>query len=352
MNLSNRLKWIIGVSAFVLIMAAVIFLKTQKASASNDRLVGRDYSRQFLGMEYTVQVIGDSVDYSRGLDSLEALYRFHFDNSNPNSSVMKFNLSQITNAPILIEDRGGLFLRVLKVADEMHSRSGYNWDFSLTPAKVAWLPFVMSFKEGAANIDSLKSMASLQNVKLNYEVLADNQIALFKTHPSIEYDFQKIVKAMFMDEAMSYYKRRSKSINQIVIRNKENWVLTFGNQVDSLNRVNLWTDSKPSENNILIQDRGFASCNAIEKRTLIDPFTLAPVTNEMYQTYVTAPSMLESVIFAESFMVMGVEYMGSWYSNNEDSDIQSLVYFTTQDGQRDYAYTENFGKMMIQKLKK
>jgi len=210
----------------------------------------------------------------------------------------------------------------------------------------------MSFKEGAANIDSLKSMASLQNVKLNYEVLADNQIALFKTHPSIEYDFQKIVKAMFMDEAMSYYKRRSKSINQIVIRNKENWVLTFGNLVDSLNRVNLWTDSKPSENNILIQDRGFASCNAIEKRTLIDPFTLAPVTNEMYQTYVTAPSMLESVIFAESFMVMGVEYMGSWYSNNEDSDIQSLVYFTTQDGQRDYAYTENFGKMMIQKLKK
>ena len=352
MNLSNRLKWVIGISAFILVMAVVIFLKTQKTTNSNASLVGRDYKRQVLGMDYTVQIIGDSADYSGTLDSLESLYRFHFDNSNPNSSIMKFNLSQVIDGPILIEDKGGLFQKVLQNADKMHSRSSYNWDFTLTPAKVAWLPFVMSFKEGAANTDSLKQMSSLQNIKLHYEVVSENQIALHKSNAAVEFDFQKLAKAMFMDEMMSLCKRRSNSVKQIVIRNKENWVLSYGNQVDSLNIVNLWTDSKPSENNILLSDRAFASCNAIEKRTLIDPFTLGPVTNEMYQTYVSAPSMLESVIFAEAFMVMGVEYMGSWYSNNEDSDVQSLVYFTTQDGQRDYAYTENFGKMMIQKLKK
>ncbi|MFM7769678.1 MAG: hypothetical protein ACKO8Q_03905, partial [Bacteroidota bacterium] len=73
--------------------------------------------------------------------------------------------------------------------------------------------------------------------------------------------------------------------------------------------------------------------------------------NEMFQTYVSAPTLLESVVYAEAFMIMGVSQMSSWYEANENSDVQSLVYFVNQNGDRNFANTENFGKMMIQQKK-
>jgi hypothetical protein len=67
----------------------------------------------------------------------------------------------------------------------------------------------------------------------------------------------------------------------------------------------------------------------------------------MYQSYISAKTVVESYVFSEAFMVMGVEGIGKFYEANSESDIQSLVYFMKTDSERASASTENFNKMMV-----
>jgi ApbE family len=350
-KISNKLKWILGSAGFVLVIVLVLILKFNFKSSPTSDLVGRDYNRQILGTEYIIYQVGDSSDFTLGIDSIEAIYKKHLDLSNPNSSVMQYNLMESDSAVVRLSDTEGLLFRICNVVNKMNQETRGFWDCATVPAKAAWMPYIISFKAGTPNLDSLREISSLISNNLIFNKTNDGFIEIKKNRKNQELELLKIGRAMFLDDVMQYLQKRMKGKGQIVIRTNDNWVSAKGTQIDSLMKVNLWTDGNTSENNIILNNRAFASCNSKEKKGLINPMLLAPPENEMFQTYVSAPTLLESVVYAEAFMIMGVSQMSSWYEANENSDVQSLVYFVNQNGDRNFANTENFGKMMIQQKK-
>ena len=54
----------------VLVFGSVLFQSCGNKSTSDNGLIGRDYDRDFLGMKYTVSVVGDTTDYSFAFDSI------------------------------------------------------------------------------------------------------------------------------------------------------------------------------------------------------------------------------------------------------------------------------------------
>ena len=76
---------------FATVLFGVVFQSCGDKTKTDAGLIGRDYDRDFLGMKYTVSVVGDTTDYSFAFDSIENAVRMHIDASNPNSTCMLYN---------------------------------------------------------------------------------------------------------------------------------------------------------------------------------------------------------------------------------------------------------------------
>jgi hypothetical protein len=167
-----------------------------------------------------------------------------------------------------------------------------------------------------------------------------------KINPKIEMDLQKIGTALVFDKIVEFLKSKSKSISQGTIRS-DAWHVGFGTTIDSLNIVDMTMSGQKTGNRLRVVNRAYATYDSRNKVTMLDPNTLLPVFNEMFQSYISAKTVVESYVFSEAFMIMGVEGMGKFYESNSESDIQSLVYFMKSDSERSFASTENFDKMMV-----
>ena len=236
------------------------------------------------------------------------------------------------------------------MAREFNYRSGGCWDFTLSPAQIAWLPQVLNPMPKVPNIDSLKVFTGMYSVNVDVEDVEENGLyrstRIRKNNAKVQIDLQKFGSAIVLDKILEYLKERNVSVKQAVVKT-DVWQAGFGVAVDSLNVLDMKSSGQDTGNLLRVVNRAYATYDARNKLSLLDPKTLSPVQNEMYQSYVSAKTIVESYVFAEAFMVMGVEGIGAFYEANANSDIQSLVYFMKSDSERASASTENFNKMMV-----
>jgi len=333
-----------------LAFGSVLFQSCGDKSKTDNGLIGRDYDRDFLGMKYTVSVVGDTTDYSFAFDSIENAVRMHIDASNPNSTCMLYNYSNAETGFFEFTDYNRIMGVMLTMAREFNYRSGGCWDFTMSPAQVAWLPQLLNPTPKVPNIDSLKVFTGMYAANVDVEDVEENGVykstRIRKNNPKVQIDLLKFGSALVLDKIVEYLKERNSSVKQAVVKT-DVWHAGFGTAVDSLNILDMRTSGQNTGNMLRVVNRAYATFDARNKLSLLDPKTLSPVQNEMYQSYVSAKTIVESYVFAEAFMVMGVEGIGAFYEANADSDIQSLVYFMKSDSERASASTENFNKMMV-----
>ena len=333
-----------------LVFASVLFQSCGNKSTSDNGLIGRDYDRDFLGMKYTVSVVGDTTDYSFAFDSIENAVRMHIDASNPNSTCMLYNYSNAETGFFEFTDYNRIMGVMLTMAREFNYRSGGCWDYTLSPAQVAWLPQLLNSTPKVPNLDSLKVFTGMYAANVDVEDVEENGMynstRIRKNNPKVQIDLLKFGSAIVLDKIVDYLKEKNATVKQAVVKT-DVWHAGFGAAVDSLNVLDMKTSGQNTGNLLRVVNRAYATFDARNKLSLLDPKTLSPVQNEMYQSYVSAKTIVESYVFAEAFMVMGVEGIGAFYEANAESDIQSLVYFMKADSERASASTENFNKMMV-----
>lgn len=335
---------------FALVLSVILIQSCRNKNNSENALIGRDYDRNFLGMKYAVFVVGDTTDYSSVFDSIENTVRLHVDASNPNSTCMKYNDAMGESGFFEFTDQNRIMGVMVTMAREFNYRSGGSWDFTLSPAQAAWLPQILNPTPKIPNIDSLKVFTGMYSANVDVEDVEENAVykstRIRKNNAKVQIDLMKFGSALVLDKIVEYLKEKNATVKQVVVKT-DLWQAGFGSVVDSLNVLDLKTSGQNSGNILRVVNRAYATFDARNKLSLLDPKTLSPVQNEMYQSYVSAKTIVESYVFAEAFMVMGVEGIGSFYEANADSDIQSMVYFMKSDSERASASTENFNKMMV-----
>ena len=335
---------------FAIVLFGIVFHSCGNKSKTDGGLIGRDYDRDFLGMKYTVSVVGDTTDYSFAFDSIENAVRMHIDASNPNSTCMLYNYSNAETGFFEFTDYNRIMGVMLTMAREFNYRSGGSWDFTLSPAQIAWLPQLLNPMPKVPNIDSLKVFTGMYSANIDVEDVEENGVykstRIRKNNAKVQIDLQKFGSAIVLDKILEYLKERNVSVKQAVVKT-DVWQAGFGTAVDSLNVLDMKTSGQNTGNLLRVVNRAYATYDARNKLSLLNPKTLSPVQNEMYQSYVSAKTIVESYVFAEAFMVMGVEEIGQFYESNSESDIQSLLYFMKSDSERASASTENFNKMMV-----
>jgi len=337
-------------TVFAIAIVLLICHSCKNKNSSVAPTIGREYDREFLGMKYKINVVGDSTDYSHAFDSIENSIRMHIDASNPESTVIQYNTSSGTNGYFEFVDRNRMMGSLVSLSCEMCRKSNGNWDFTLSPAQVAWLPQILSANPKTPNLDSLIVFTGMSFAIVDFEDVEENgtykNSRIRKINSKVELDLQKLGSALVLDKIIEFLKNKSKNITQATVRT-DSWHSGFGATVDSLNVLDMTMAGQRTGNMLRVVNRAYATFDSRNKVTLLDPKTLTPVYNEMYQSYVSAKTLVESYVFAEAFMVMGVEGIGKFYEANAESDIQSLVYFMKSDSERASASTENFNKMMV-----
>jgi thiamine biosynthesis lipoprotein ApbE len=337
-------------SIYIFVATSLFIQSCGDKGDSKNSTVGREYDREFLGMKYKVNVVGDTTDYSFAFDSIEHSVKIHIDPNNPESTVIRYNTAAGMNGYYEFVDQNRMMGNIMSLSLDMHRKSKGYWDFTLSPAQRAWLPQVLSANPKTPNIDSLIQFTSMPYAIVDFEEVEENGVykssRIGKINPKIELDLQKIGTALVFDKIVEFLKSKSKSISQGTIRS-DVWHVGFGTTIDSLNIVDMTMSGQKTGNRLRVVNRAYATYDSRNKVTMLDPNTLLPVFNEMFQSYISAKTVVESYVFAEAFMIMGVEGMGKFYESNSESDIQSLVYFMKSESERSFASTENFDKMMV-----
>lgn len=335
---------------FTIVLFGVLFHSCRNKNSTAAPIIGREYDREFLGMKYKINVVGDTSDYTLAFDSIENSIKMHVDGSNPESTVIQYNTAAGTNGYFEFVDRNRMMGTIVSLASDMSKKANGFWDFTISPAQLAWLPQILSPSPKTPNLDSLMAFTGISVVLADVMIPGENGggevTKIRKINAKVELDLQKIGSALVLDRIIEYLKGKSKNISQATVRT-DVWHSGFGTSVDSLNVLDMTMAGQKTGNMLRVVNRAYATFDSRNKVTLIDAKTLLPVFNEMYQSYISAKTVVESYVFSEAFMVMGVDGIGKFYEANAESDIQSLVYFMKSDSERASASTENFNKMMV-----
>lgn len=335
---------------FTIVLFGVLFHSCRNKNSTAAPIIGREYDREFLGMKYKINVVGDTSDYTLAFDSIENSIKMHVDGSNPESTVIQYNTAAGTNGYFEFVDRNRMMGTIVSLASDMSKKANGFWDFTISPAQLAWLPQILSPSPKTPNLDSLMAFTGVSVVLADVMIPGENGggevTKIRKINAKVELDLQKIGSALVLDRIIEYLKGKSKNISQATVRT-DVWHSGFGTSVDSLNVLDMTMAGQKTGNMLRVVNRAYATFDSRNKVTLLDPKTLLPVFNEMYQSYISAKTVVESYVFSEAFMVMGVDGIGKFYEANAESDIQSLVYFMKSDSERASASTENFNKMMV-----
>jgi len=340
----------VSILFFTIVLFGVLFHSCRNKNSTAAPIIGREYDREFLGMKYKINVVGDTSDYTLAFDSIENSIKMHVDGSNPESTVIQYNTAAGTNGYFEFVDRNRMMGTIVSLASDMSKKANGFWDFTISPAQLAWLPQILSPSPKTPNLDSLMAFTGISVVLADVMIPGENGggevTKIRKINAKVELDLQKIGSALVLDRIIEYLKGKSKNISQATVRT-DVWHSGFGTSVDSLNVLDMTMAGQKTGNMLRVVNRAYATFDSRNKVTLIDPKTLLPVFNEMYQSYISAKTVVESYVFSEAFMVMGVDGIGKFYEANAESDIQSLVYFMKSDSERASASTENFNKMMV-----
>lgn len=310
-------------------------------------ILGRFYSGDLFGKPYEIDAVGDSADYTAGIDSIVQVFQSCFDLMNPQSVLSRFNTYSRVDSVFAFKDTTRAFGLVYDLARDLNRNTLQYYDPTIGPLKREWI-VANSHGDLEPNLDSLYAFVGFDGAKMDLNELDDDQYnyiesQLRKSDPRVEGDFTNLAAAVALDQIGDFLK--SRGIIQFRIRYGRD-VITFGNAVDSLNIVAIGLGNESADQQIRMVNAAFSSKNSRDKITLIDPTYGYPADNEMAFVAVSAPSLAEAEVFSDAFMLMGLEKISGYYSANERTKIESFMFYLDGDTLRK-ASTNGFDAMII-----
>lgn len=309
---------------------------------------GRYYSGLLFGKPYTIDVVGDSKDYQTQIDSIIRDFEKHFNSLDTSSTIARYNAFARRDVLFEFVDTNRVFGNVYDVMRDLNMQTMRYYDPTVNPLKTAWM--VAKFNGGGEpNLDSLFQFVGFDGAKMDLiEMTGDNyeyiKSLLKKSDPRLEADFTNLAMAMALDYIGDFF--RSKNIPQFRIKCGQS-TICHGNLVDSLTYVPMGIINNSTDQLIRLTNAAFTSKTTKEKVTLVDPTYGYPVDNEMAYVAVSAPTLAQCEAFSEAFMIMGIEQASQYYTANEESRIQSFIFYKEEDNELHSASTEGFDRLIM-----
>ncbi len=305
-------------------------------------LIGRGYNGLLFGKPYSVDVVGDSTDYQIQFDSITGVFEKLFDSNNPNSLVNGFNSFTDVGKAFEFKDSTLIFGLVFDVTRDLNRKTLQYFDPTMMPLKREWMVAKMMGRP-EPNLDSLFEFVGFDGVKIDLVENLDGSSYLRKKDKRSELDLTDVAKAIALDHIADFL--RSKNADQFRISYGRD-VITHGFDVDTLNVLPMGVTSDASDLKIRMHDAAFSYTNVQDKQSMVDPTYGYPVDNEMAYVGVVAPTLAEAKIFAQSFLIMGIEKASEYYNANEDSKINSYMFYQRNDSLTS-ASTNGFDALII-----
>jgi FAD:protein FMN transferase len=291
---------------------------------------GRFYSGLLFGFPYEIDVVGDSTDYQRSIDSILHEFEIHFSLNNPESTLSRYNAYTRTDRAFSFVDTNGTFGIVYDIMRDLSLKTNKYYDPTTRPVQRAWQSLNMFGRDSEPNLDSLYEFVGFDGAKMDLiegtgkDGYSYSKSYLRKTDPRLEADFTDVASSYALDQVGEFL--NSKKVQQFRIK-YENRVLTSGAYVDSLNVMSLGMMEAENDQKIRVFNRAYAFVALPQKRMMIDPTYGYPPDNELIFVGVSAPKLYQAVAFSQSFMIMGLTQSTTWYENedNMNSDIQSFM---------------------------
>jgi thiamine biosynthesis lipoprotein ApbE len=331
--------------SLVIIMLAMFALAGCKPKGTP--LPGRFYTGNLFGKPYEIDAVGDSTDYRLQIDSIIGIFESNFDLMNPESVLSRFNAFNRTDTIFSFIDSTRAFGIVYDLARDLNRNTFQFYDPTIGPLKREWI-VANSIGALEPNLDSLYVFVGFDGAKMDLnEITGDDyhyvESQMRKADPRLEGDFTTLAAAVALDLIGDMLK--SRGLSQFRIRYGKRQI-TFGTAIDSLNIVSIGLGNDLVDQQIRMVNAAFVSKNSSDKTMMIDPTYGYPADNEMAFVAVSAPSLAEAEIFSDAFMLMGLEKVSTYYENNDQTKIESFMFYLDGDMLRK-ASTNGFDAMII-----
>ncbi len=332
----------------------ILLLLAQCANEKAASAVGRFYSGSFMGQSYTIDVVGDSTDYSESLDSILAAVSGTADPALKGSVVARYNAWQQVDSMLGFVDSTGLFGALYGMAGDYHRLTGGIYDPTLNPIRRAWKERrEKGWTKGEPDLDELYRYTGFDASRIDLIEMqgADGytyeRSFLRKTDPRIELDLSRLAGAYGMDRIAAFLEERQVA----------QWKITWGRSTmirgiwsDSLCTIPLGITGDDRDQKIRLSDGAFSYVQVADKVDMIDPsYGYPPQSSELIFVAIVAPRLTDAIVLSEAFMIMGLEDATAWYAEHPDSRVESFMLI--QRGEEiTNASTEGFDRLLVFKL--
>jgi thiamine biosynthesis lipoprotein len=316
-------------------------------------VIGRYYTGVLFGKPYSVDVVGDSTDYRASMDSIIAVYEAIFNTLDPNALLSQINAFASDDSLFTFVDSTHAFGLVYDWAKDLHRITMQYYDPTGAPLKRAWL-LTKSRGEVEPNLDSLFDFVGFDhsakgNVLIDLNELTSDgytytKSQIRKTDPRVELDFSTMAGAAALDQISAYL--TEKGVAQFRIKYGRSVICGGKPIVDTLHVVPMGIGYDTADQYVRFTGSAYAARSAQDKLGMVDPTYGYPVSNEMVFVSVVAPTLTEAEVFSEAFMIMGLDRAAEYYTNNEQSRIESFMLYE-REKQLQSASTEGFDRIML-----
>jgi len=330
------------------IVGSILVLCALSCGTKGKPLPGRYYTGLLFGKPYAIDVVGDSADYQPQFDSIIRAFEKQFNTLDPSSTLSKYNAFTRKDTMFEFVDTSMVFGIVYDQMRDLNAQTMRYYDPTINPLKTAWMAARFSGSM-EPNLDSIFQFVGFDGAKMDLtEISADNYVYqksnMRKADPRIEADFTSLAMAVALDHIADFLK--SKNVLQFRIKSGQN-TICYGSVVDSLSIVPMGVINDSSDQVIRLSNAAFSFKTSQDKMALVDPTYGYPVDNEMVYVATSSPTLGQSEAFAEAFLVMGLDKAAVYYSQNEESKIQSFIFYKADDKELHSASTEGFDRLII-----
>ncbi|MBX7052070.1 MAG: FAD:protein FMN transferase [Flavobacteriales bacterium] len=334
-------------SDFRIIVIFLFLLLVAACGKKPTPLIGKYYTGALFGKPISIDAVGDSTDHWHGIDSIIQAFEQAFDVNRPQSVISRINAYTRRDSVFCFNDSTKVFGMVYDLTRDLNAATQQYYDPTMGPLRRAWI-VAKSGGLPEPDLDSIYNFVGFDGAKLDLNEMFDDSLhykesQVRKADPRIEADFTLIAAALAIDHIGEYLKGHG--VKQYRIRYGRD-ILTHGADVDSLNIVTLGVAQDSTDQAIRLQNMAFSSRNNNDKPGMIDPTYGYPVENEMVYVAVAAPSMVEAAVYSETFMMMGLEKAGEYYTENPETRVQSFMFYMS-DSILHSASTIGFDSMLI-----
>lgn len=315
-------------------------------------MIGRYYTGVLFSKPYSIDVVGDSADYTASLDSVIAIYESLFNVMDPKSLISRINQYGSRDSVFAFNDSTRAFGLVYDLARDLHRNTFQYYDPTIAPLRRAWM-ITKSRGELEPNLDSLFDFVGFDQSQRGRVLFDLNEITsdgyvysetqLRKPDVRSEFDFTGIAAAAALDQLAQIL--RDHQVKQFRITYGHS-LICEGNAVDTLSIIPLGIGVDSADQFIRLQRGAFCYRTVQDKLAMIDPTYGYPVDNEIVYVGVQAPSLVEAEVFSEAFMIMGLDKASEYYTRNETSKIESFMLYNV-DKNLQSASTEGFDRLMV-----